>query len=157
MPRVPVPREWRDKDAEQNGAARGRYPSHLNPIQKHLIAASGEFVGTFFFLYFSYMGSVMLTTQASDASISNGGTSSQTNIFAALIYGFSLLVNVWAFYRISGGLFNPAASLHFPQLPYDADSSGYSWHVSRWHITVGSSCIPISCAAASIHVCGWPR
>lgn len=32
------------------------------------------------------------------------------NIHTALVYGFSLLVNVWAFYRISGGLFNPAVS-----------------------------------------------
>lgn len=29
-------------------------------------------------------------------------------IYISLAYGFSLLVTVWAFYRISGGLFNPA-------------------------------------------------
>ncbi|KAF1955286.1 aquaporin [Byssothecium circinans] len=76
----------------------------------HFIAATGEFAGTFMFLYFSFMCQVMLTTQASDVSTTNGGKSSQTNIFTALIYGFSLLVNVWAFYRISGGLFNPAVT-----------------------------------------------
>jgi aquaporin related protein len=60
------------------------------------------------FLYFSFACQLMLNTQASDASIANGGSSSQTVIFTALVYGLSLLVNVWAFYRISGGLFNPA-------------------------------------------------
>lgn len=82
----------------------------MSSLQQHLIAASGEFVGTFFFLFFAYAGQQMLADQASDVSIQNGGTSSQTVIFTALIYGFSLLVNVWAFYRISGGLLNPAVS-----------------------------------------------
>lgn len=50
----------------------------------------------------------MLTEQASEISYVNGGTSSQQDVLTALVYGFSLLVNVWAFYRISGGLFNPA-------------------------------------------------
>jgi aquaporin related protein len=63
------------------------------------------------FLYFSFACQVMLHTQAGETSLANGGTSSQTNIFTALVYGFSLLVNVWAFYRISGGLFNPAVTL----------------------------------------------
>lgn len=60
------------------------------------------------FLYFAFAGQIMIVTQASETSIANGLASSQQNIFTALLYGFSLLVNVWAFYRISGGLFNPA-------------------------------------------------
>ena len=32
-------------------------------------------------------------------------------MFIALAFGFSLMVNVWVFFRISGGLFNPAISL----------------------------------------------
>jgi aquaporin related protein len=63
------------------------------------------------FLYFSFACQMMLTTQASETSLVNGGPSSQQNIFTALVYGFSLLVNVWAFYRISGGLFNPAVRI----------------------------------------------
>ena len=31
--------------------------------------------------------------------------------YIALSFGFSLMVNVWIFYRISGGLFNPAVTL----------------------------------------------
>ena len=83
-----------------------RHKGHA--VKNHFIAATGEFVGTFMFLFFAFSGQLMITNQASDRSILNGGTSSQQNIFTALVYGFSLLVNVWAFFRISGGLFNPA-------------------------------------------------
>jgi aquaporin related protein len=76
----------------------------------HFVAATGEFVGTFMFLFFAFSCQIMLNTQASDTSLQNGRSSSQTNVFIALIYGLSLLVNVWAFFRISGGLFNPAVS-----------------------------------------------
>lgn len=83
---------------------------HLTAVQSHLVAASGEFVGTFFFLYFSYAAHLMALRQASSAAASGAGPSSETVVFIALIYSLSLLVNVWAFYRISGGLFNPAVA-----------------------------------------------
>lgn len=86
-------------------------------LEGHIVAASSEFVGTFMFLLFAFAGQLMMTNQASERSIKNGGTSSQQNVFIALVYGFSLLVNSWAFFRISGGLFNPAVCkpcvLHF--------------------------------------------
>lgn len=37
-------------------------------------------------------------------------------IYVSMAYGFSLLVTVWAFYRISGGLFNPAVSQPFLEI-----------------------------------------
>ncbi|KAF2246414.1 aquaporin-like protein [Trematosphaeria pertusa] len=118
MPRLRVPPEPKQHHPEhrrrhQDDAphSNGRHHGHhgISSLQGHLVAATGEFVGTFMFLYFSFAGQIMLQTQASDRV--NGGPSSQTNIFTALLYGFSLLVNVWAFYRISGGLFNPAVTL----------------------------------------------
>lgn len=130
MPRLPTyrepkppPRRSRSRQS-QNG---NQSPLPLNesdydvpaPVAKerpsrlegHVVAASGEFVGTFMFLFFAFSGQLMITNQASERSLLNGGTSSQQNIFTALVYGFSLLVNVWAFFRISGGLFNPAVCL----------------------------------------------
>ena len=62
-------------------------------------------------MYFAFACQIMLTNQASERSIVNGGPSSQQNVFTALVYGLSLLVNAWAFYRISGGLFNPAVCI----------------------------------------------
>lgn len=80
---------------------------HISSLQSHLVASSGEFVGTFFFLWMSYSAQLVVLDQASAKSLS-GGTSSETVVYISLVYGFSLLVNAWAFYRISGGLFNPA-------------------------------------------------
>lgn len=80
---------------------------HLTTLQSHLVAASGEFVGTFFFLWMSYSAQLMVLSQKT-GDAEGGGNSADTVVYIALIYGFSLLVNAWAFYRISGGLFNPA-------------------------------------------------
>jgi len=54
----------------------------------------GEFVGIFLFLYFSYAGNVMATSQASTTG-PNGGMSRETVVFTSLAYSLSLLVNVW--------------------------------------------------------------
>jgi aquaporin related protein len=123
MPHLPVHRDSKHpQDGHANGHRSERSPARLSTFQAHLVAASGEFVGTFMFLYFSFACQTMLTTQASEKSLLNGGTSSQQNIFTALVYGFSLLVNVWAFYRISGGLFNPAVcTLEFVQFQFRPD------------------------------------
>lgn len=82
----------------------------ISAMQSHLVAASGEFVGTFFFLWMSYSASLMVLNQKSATALDGGGSSAETVVYIALIYGFSLLVNAWAFFRISGGLFNPAVS-----------------------------------------------
>lgn len=80
-----------------------------NTWKDHFIAMAGEFAGTFLFLYYAYAGHLMIANQASNEG-PNGTASAQTVIFISLTYGMSLLVVVWAFYRISGGLFNPAVS-----------------------------------------------
>jgi aquaporin related protein len=54
-------------------------------IRGHFVAAAGEFVGTFFFLFTAYLGHAMSV--------------------------FGLLVAAWILYRVSGGLFNPAVTL----------------------------------------------
>ena len=70
-----------------------------------IIAVIGEFVGTFLFLFWSFAG-----TQISNTPKPAPGSLPNTSnlLFASLAFGFSLTVNVWAFYRITGGLFNPS-------------------------------------------------
>lgn len=85
-------------------------PAETSTLRKHFIAATGEFVGTFLFLFPAYLGHAMSVQSASDAS-GTGSNSSQTVVFIALSYGFSLLVAAWVLYRVSGGLFNPAVTL----------------------------------------------
>jgi aquaporin related protein len=98
-------------------------------LRKHFVAAVGEFVGTFLFLFTAYLGRTqvssrnhwkcidhislghaMSVTFAPD-SAPGGGNSNQTVVFIALSYGFSLLIAAWVLYRVSGGLFNPAVTL----------------------------------------------
>ena len=82
--------------------------------RNNLIAVIGECVGTFMFLFFSFAG-----TQISNTPMPPPGSNPNTSklLYASLAFGFSLTVNVWAFYRVTGGLFNPSVSLSF--LPFD--------------------------------------
>ncbi|EME44968.1 hypothetical protein DOTSEDRAFT_95930, partial [Dothistroma septosporum NZE10] len=82
----------------------------------HVVAVLGEFAGTFFFLFFAFSGA----QTANVSSNPNTGTTVITTVaqktpqqllYTALAFGFSLAVNAWVYFRISGGLFNPAVTL----------------------------------------------
>jgi aquaporin related protein len=86
-----------------------------NAIKNHLLAASSEFLGTVLFLWFAFAG----TQVAAMSTEGTGGPNDEINdmdpqrlLYISLSFGMSLLVVAWAFYRISGGLFNPAVSYH---------------------------------------------
>ncbi|KAK6834536.1 hypothetical protein PG987_009230, partial [Apiospora arundinis] len=87
--------------------------SHTTTFQQHVVAATGEFVGTFMFLFMGYSGHLMILDQVSTDrnSVANSSLGFLQTMAVGFTYGFSLLVSVWAFYRISGGLFNPAVTL----------------------------------------------
>ncbi|KAK3615034.1 hypothetical protein LTR56_026850 [Elasticomyces elasticus] len=81
-------------------------------LQAHLVAMSGEFVGTFMFLFLAYCGHTMSVDQSPISGTGPDGTNSATTVvYISLSYGLALLVTVWTMYRISGGLFNPAVTL----------------------------------------------
>ncbi|PSN70206.1 aquaporin-like protein [Corynespora cassiicola Philippines] len=69
----------------------------------------GEFVGTYLFLFFAFAGAQVANTPPNDQVDTPASTS--TLLYIALAFGFSLAVNVWIFFRISGGLFNPAVTI----------------------------------------------
>ncbi|KAG8159459.1 hypothetical protein KVR01_011120 [Diaporthe batatas] len=77
-------------------------------FKNHIVAALGEFVGTTMFLFFAFTGTAVAVIQPGDGS---SGFNISVQTYIALCFGFSLMVNVWVFYRISGGLFNPAVTL----------------------------------------------
>lgn len=73
------------------------------------------------FLFFAFGGTQVANTAAvfSDAATAgqdngNDGITQAPNtsvlLYISLIFGFSLMVSVWVFFRVSGGLFNPAVS-----------------------------------------------
>lgn len=66
----------------------------------------GEFVGTYLFLFFAFAGTQVANTNP----VTMTGPNIASLLYISLAFGFSLAVNVWVFFRISGGLFNPAVS-----------------------------------------------
>ena len=71
---------------------------------------AGEFAGTFLFLFFAFTGTQVANSQtqgATSTTIAQGSNPAQL-LYISLCFGFSLAVNAWVFFRISGGLFNPA-------------------------------------------------
>ncbi|KAI9048551.1 hypothetical protein LZ554_007384 [Drepanopeziza brunnea f. sp. 'monogermtubi'] len=84
-------------------------------FKNHFVATIGEFVGTTMFLFFAFAGTQVANIRSdSDDSTTSGGATGfnvAVYLYISVIFGFSLMVNVWIFFRISGGLFNPAVTL----------------------------------------------
>ncbi|GME65394.1 Major intrinsic protein [Neofusicoccum parvum] len=83
--------------------------------RNHIIAMIGEFTGTFLFLFFAFAATQVANAAAAFAATKDGSVNKYPNVpvllYISLAFGFSLAVNVWVFFRISGGLFNPAVTL----------------------------------------------
>ncbi|KAF1841548.1 aquaporin [Cucurbitaria berberidis CBS 394.84] len=77
-----------------------------NRIRHLFIACLGEFVGTFLFLFFAFAA-----TQVANNLLNGKRMDIESLMYISLAFGFSLAVNVWIFFRISGGLFNPAVTI----------------------------------------------
>ena len=75
-------------------------------IRGHFVAMCGEFVGTVSFLWFA-----LSATQVANTITPPGVSDSGQLFYIAVAFGFSLAVNAWVFYRVSGGHFNPAVCL----------------------------------------------
>ncbi|KAK5689781.1 Aquaporin-1 [Elasticomyces elasticus] len=75
--------------------------------RNHFVACCGEFIGTFFFLFFALSG----TQVANTAPNRHNDNELNRLTYIALAFGMSLAVNAWVWFRVSGGLFNPAVTL----------------------------------------------
>lgn len=68
------------------------------------------------FLFFAFSGTQVANIRSAAAPQSNTTTNEAAGfspivlLYIALVFAFSLMVNVWVFFRISGGLFNPAVT-----------------------------------------------
>ena len=115
--------EWGDMTSAQKAEVlRIPWTQWMNSsFKNHFVATIGEFIGTTLFLLFAFAGTEVANIQskaaANTGSDSNTTTGAATGfnvgvlLYISLIFGFSLMVNVWVFFRISGGLFNPAVTL----------------------------------------------
>lgn len=93
------------------GLVQPKSTAEISEMRKHFVAAVGEFVGTFLFLFMAYLGHAMCVQTAPNNASDGQGNSNQTIICISLSYGMSLLVAAWILYRVSGGLFNPAVTV----------------------------------------------
>lgn len=82
-------------------------------FRAHFVAMCGEFAGTFLFLFFAFSGTQVANTQTQPPKSTKIALVSDPAqlLYISLCFGFSLAVNAWVFFRISGGLFNPAVTL----------------------------------------------
>ncbi|GFZ48403.1 Aquaporin-2 [Saitozyma sp. JCM 24511] len=71
----------------------------------------GEYVGTVLFLLFAFGGTKIVTSLFYGARTAPLIGDILSSLYISLAFGFSLTVSVWIFFRVSGGLFNPAVSL----------------------------------------------
>ncbi|KAJ4336211.1 Aquaporin-1 [Ascochyta clinopodiicola] len=84
------------------------------PIRNRAIAMLSEFVGTFFFMFIGLAGNSVVVNDAAVAQQWAGGelgANPSKLLFTAMVWGMSVIVNAWAFFRISGGLFNPSVTM----------------------------------------------
>ncbi|KAL8382814.1 hypothetical protein RB595_006543 [Gaeumannomyces hyphopodioides] len=79
-------------------------------VRNHCVAALAEFVGTFMFFLFGYAGAQIANASPVRAD-DNAAPNVAVLIYISFVFGMSLMVNVFAFYRISGGQFNPVVTM----------------------------------------------
>jgi hypothetical protein len=78
------------------------------------------------FLFFAFSATQVANEGANSSTAPNPGVL----LYISLAFGFSLAVNVWCFYRITGGIFNPAVRL--PQTRSMADMAGHAGNGPDW-------------------------
>jgi aquaporin related protein len=77
-----------------------------NRVRFLFVSFMGEFVGTFLFLFFAFAATQVANNLRGTRPMDIGSL-----LYISLAFGFSLAVNVWVFFRISGGIFNPAVRI----------------------------------------------
>lgn len=83
---------------------------HMFPdsIRNEFVVVFGEFCGTFMFLLMSFIGTQ--TALDTNSAVATAPLRPFSLLYIAASFGASLAVNVWVFYRVTGGMFNPAVS-----------------------------------------------
>lgn len=123
-------------------------------VKNHLVAMMAEFVGTFLFLLFALGGTNVVNAAPADAQPADLAANPAKILFISLCFGMSLAVNAWVFFRISGGLFNPAVSLSL-SIPALLTSTGLAGYDGRWRRALPSRLPCHRCTDSGRHRCVW--
>jgi len=91
---------------------RALFPS--SSAKSHLVATLGELLGTTMFLFFAFAATEVASVNSPDSrSEELIGFNLGKLLYISFAFGFSLMVNVWIFFGVSEGLFNPAVWYSF--------------------------------------------
>ncbi|KAF7913295.1 hypothetical protein BELL_0922g00020 [Botrytis elliptica] len=82
-----------------------------NPARDYLVSMIGELVGTFLFLFFAFAAAQTANQSNGTKPLTPNATDTSKLLYIALGFSASLAANVWIFFRVSGGQFNPAVTL----------------------------------------------
>lgn len=94
-----------EQESQSHPRQRLPFADRLNDtVRNHFVACCGEFIGTFFFLFFALSATQVANTQKHTDELNR-------LMYISIAFGFSLAVNAWVWFRVSGGLFNPAVSM----------------------------------------------
>ncbi|TLD08848.1 uncharacterized protein PgNI_06727 [Pyricularia grisea] len=100
------------KPEDQSSLGRPGSKMALSPtLRNHGTAALAELVGTFLFLFFAFSAAVVANAVPPESIDDFVVPNIPGLLYISFAFGISLMVNVFAFYRISGGQFNPAVSM----------------------------------------------
>jgi aquaporin rerated protein, other eukaryote len=130
---------WKNRKAQlpsdgQTHVSRRVPLAHVLPlkVKNHLVAMLSEFAGTFLFLLFALGGTNVVNAAPKDAQPADLAANPAKILFISLCFGMSLAVNAWVFFRISGGLFNPAVCDLFHYVDRLLTSLGVACHDGGW-------------------------
>ncbi|PWN43782.1 aquaporin-like protein [Ceraceosorus guamensis] len=104
-----------DQRDERHGSKRLVRATRIMNVKNEFIAALSEFIGTFLFLFMAYgiansASQQSIVSNTAQGTTTAGGLDPSQLLLSSLGFGFSLAVNAWLFFRVSGGLFNPAVT-----------------------------------------------
>jgi aquaporin related protein len=97
----------RGNGIEKQGNRRHGVP---DTMRNALTVVVGEFCGTFMFLLLSFVGA-QTAILTNDPANPDAPLRAFSLMYISASFGCALAVNVWIFYRVTGGMFNPAVSL----------------------------------------------
>lgn len=119
---MPLPRFRSVFPTRENPNTRSGRRAHAlffaDPPRNLAVVALGELCGTFMFLLLSFVGAQ--TALDANAPGADGKSDPDapllpfTLLYIAASFGAALAVNVWIFFRVTGGMFNPAVRISLP-------------------------------------------
>lgn len=83
-------------------------------VKNETVAFLGEFTGTLLFLFTAFAALQTAQDRAAAEPINASAKPGiATLLYVATAFGYALGVNCWLFFRVSGGMFNPAVGILF--------------------------------------------